>query len=139
MLYSGQGLKSLQNRRWCRKLSFPFTIPVKFPPYYFNLIILNNTTWLTRGSNNLPLLSTKHNSYFLSAIKECNKLDVNLWRKVFFRQRILTSRCIKKKTLDIDIFKDSTKRFKKSLLFFMLHKYTPGKILVWLLENAEHN
>ena len=78
MLYSEQGLKSLQNRRWCRKLSFPFTIPVKLPPYYFNLIILNNTTWLTRGSNNLPLLSTKNNSYFLSAIKECNKLDVNL-------------------------------------------------------------
>ena len=68
-LYNELGLESLQNRRWYRKLSFLYkVIANKSPSYLFKMIPKKNMSRPTRGSDNIPLLSTKHNffqnSYF---------------------------------------------------------------------------
>ena len=48
------------------------------------MILRNNTTRPTRGSDNIPLLGTKHsffqNSYFPAAIKKWNRLDIDIWK-----------------------------------------------------------
>ena len=50
---------------------------------FFNMIPRKNTSLSTRGSADIPLLSTKHrffqNSYFPAAIKEWNRLDIDIW------------------------------------------------------------
>ena len=95
-LYNKLGLKSLQNRRWYRKLSILYkVIANQFPSYHFNLILKKNTSRPTRGSDNIPLLGTKHkffqNSYFPSSIKGWKRLDIDIWKAlVYSKKRILS-------------------------------------------------
>ena len=82
-LYNEIGLESLQNRRWYRKLSFLYkVIASQSPSYLFNGIPRKDTSHHARVSDNIPLLSSKHNffqsSYFPAAIKEWNKLDIDI-------------------------------------------------------------
>ena len=82
-LYSELGLKSLQNRRWYRKLSFFYkVIANQSPSYLFNVIPVKKASGPTRGSDDIPLLGTKYNffqnSYFPAVIKEWNRLDLDI-------------------------------------------------------------
>ena len=82
-IYNEQGLESLQNRWWYRKLSFLYkVIANQSPSYLFNMIPRKSTSHPTRGSDNIPLLGIKHNffqnSYFPAAIKEWNSLDTDI-------------------------------------------------------------
>ena len=96
-LYNELGLESLQNRRWYRKLSFLYkVIANQSPSYLFNIIPRKNTFRPTRGSNNIPLLGTRHNffqnNYFPAAIKEWNRLDIDIRKSdsvSIFKKRIL--------------------------------------------------
>ena len=72
-IYNELGQESLQNIRWYRKLSFLYKVIAKqSPSYLFNMIPRKNSSRPTRGSENIPLLGTKHNffqnSYFPAAI-----------------------------------------------------------------------
>ena len=97
-LYNELGLESLQNRRWYRKLSFLYkVIANQSPSYLFNMIPRKNTSRLTRRSDNIPLIGTKHNffqnSYFPAAIKEWNRLDIDIRKSdsiCIFKKRILS-------------------------------------------------
>ena len=61
-LYIELRLESLQNRPWYRKLSFLFkVIANQSLSYLFNVIPRKNISRPTRGSDNVPLLGTKHN------------------------------------------------------------------------------
>ena len=96
--YNELGVDSLQNRQWYRKLSFLYKVIVnQSPSYLLSVIPRNNTTRSTRGSNNIPLLGTKHNffqnSYFKSAIKEWNRFDIDIQKSdssSIFKKRILS-------------------------------------------------
>ena len=97
-LYNELGLESLQNRRWYRKLSFLYkVIANQSPSYLFNMIPRKSTSHPTRGSHNIPLLGIKHNffqnSYFPAAIKEWNRLDIDIRKSdsiCIFKKRILS-------------------------------------------------
>ena len=61
------------------------------------MILRKNTSRKTRGSDNIPLLGTKHNffqnSYFPAAIKESNSLDTDIRKSdsiSIFKKRILS-------------------------------------------------
>ena len=61
------------------------------------MILRKNTSLKTRGSDNIPLLGTKHNffqnSYFPVAIKEWNSLDIGIRKSdsiSIFRKHILS-------------------------------------------------
>ena len=61
------------------------------------MIPRKNTSRLTQGSDNIPLLGTKHNffqdSYFQAAIKEWNRLDIEIQKSdciSIFKKRILS-------------------------------------------------
>ena len=65
--------------------------------YLFNMIPRKNTSRPTWGSDNIPLLGTKHNffqnCYFPAAIMECNRLDIDIWKSYsisIFKKRILS-------------------------------------------------
>ena len=95
--YQKLGLKSLQQRRWYRKLcTFFKIIKEKSPDYVLNIIPKNNSNHRTRNSYNIPQLNIKHNffknSIFPSVIAEWNKLDSdirNLNSLSLFKSRIL--------------------------------------------------
>ena len=57
-------------------------IATQSPSYLLNVISRNNTTCSIRVSNNILMLGTKHifflNSYFSSAIKEWDRLDIDI-------------------------------------------------------------
>ena len=97
-LYNELGLESLQNRRWYRKLSFLYkVIANQSPSYLFKMIPKKNMSRPTRGSDNIPLLGTKHNffqnSYFPSSIKEWNRLDIDIRKSdsiSMFKKHILS-------------------------------------------------
>ena len=90
-------LELLQNRRWYRKLSFLYkVIANKSPSYLFNMTPTKNTSRPTQETDNTPLLGTKHNfflnSYFPAAIKEWNRLDIDIWKSnsiTIFKKRIV--------------------------------------------------
>ena len=96
--YKVLGLESLQNRRWSRKLPFLYKVTAnQSPSYLFNMIPRKNTSRLTRRSDNIPLIGTKHNffqnSYFPAAIKEWNSLDTDIRKSdsiSIFKKRILS-------------------------------------------------
>ena len=72
-IYNELGQESLQNIPWYRKLSFLYKIIAnQSPSCLFNMIPRKNSSRPTRGSENIPLLGTKHNffqnSYFSAAI-----------------------------------------------------------------------
>ena len=82
-LYQELGLKSLQLRRWYRKLGMFYKIfKSKSPQDLFKLIPEKTSSYVTRNAGNIPLFHIKHNfcknSFFPSSIMECNKLDPNL-------------------------------------------------------------
>ena len=97
-LYNELGLESFQNRRWYRKLSFIYEVIANQSLFYlFNMIPRKNTFRPTRGSDNIPLLGTKHNffqnSNFPVAIKEWNSLDTDIRKSdsiSIFKKRILS-------------------------------------------------
>ena len=93
-LYQELGFESLQQRRWYRKLCCLFKIInnqspsylfqlIPSPSYLFQLIPSPNTRYFARNSENIPQLCTKHdffkNSFFPSAIKEWNNLDIQVF------------------------------------------------------------
>ena len=82
-LYQELGLKSLQLRRWYRKLCLFYKISInKSPAYLFNSIPARNTHYSLRTSDNIPCFNIKHNffknSFFPWTIIEWNKLDLTL-------------------------------------------------------------
>ena len=82
-LYQELGLKSLQLRRWYRKLCCFYKIYNKQAPGYLTeLIPTRNEAYQTRHLNNTPFLSFKHNffknTFFPLTILEWNKLDPSL-------------------------------------------------------------
>ena len=69
-LYNELGLESLQNRRLYRKLSFLYkVIANQSPLYLFNMIPMQNTS---------PIPMLNKYSYFPAAIKEWNRLDIDI-------------------------------------------------------------
>ena len=90
-------LELLQNRRWYRKLSFLYKVIANKPPsYLFNMTPTKNTSRPTQETDNTPLLGTKHNfflnSYFPAAIKEWNRLDIDIRKSnsiSIFKKRIV--------------------------------------------------
>ena len=61
------------------------------------MIPRKNTSRPIRGSDNIPLLGTKHNffqnSYFPATVKECNRLDIDIRKSdsiSIFKKRILS-------------------------------------------------
>ena len=82
-LYQKLGLKSLQLRRWYRKLCCFYKIYNKQAPGYLTeLIPTCNEAYQTRYLANIPSLTFKHNffknTFFPSTILEWNKLDPSL-------------------------------------------------------------
>ena len=78
-LYQELGFKSLQQRRWCRKLCCLFKIiKNQSPSYLFQLVPSPNIRYFVRNSENIPQLRTKYdffkNPFFPSTIKEWNNL-----------------------------------------------------------------
>ena len=74
------GLKSLRDRRWCRKLCLFYKVLENLnPKYLFSLITARSSLYSTRNIHNIPLLITKHNIFkyyfFPSTIIEWNNLD----------------------------------------------------------------
>ena len=79
-LYQEQGLESLQQRRWFRKLCYFFKlIKNKSPKYLFNNIPFVRSTYRTRNIDNIPQFNVRHiffrNSYFPSIVTEWNNLE----------------------------------------------------------------
>ena len=77
------GLESLKSRRWFRKLCYFYKIfNEKSASYLFNLIPNFKRVHNTRLSYNIPPIKVRHdyfkNSFFLSAITEWNKLDLDI-------------------------------------------------------------
>ena len=91
-IYQELGLESLKSRRWFRKLCHFYKIfNDKSPSYLFNLIPNFNRIHNTRLSYNIPAIKVKHD-YFLSAISEWNKLDLNIRNSASlnaFKKRLL--------------------------------------------------
>ena len=115
-VYDELGLESLQNRRLYRKLYFLYKITAnQSPSCLFNMIPRKNTSHPTRGSDNIPLLGTKHNffqnSYFPAAIKEWNRLDIDIRKSdsiSILKKRILSFiRPLQIKPQILTIHKDS--------------------------------
>ena len=69
------GLKSLQSRRWYRKLSLFYKISKENKPvYFFNLIPTKISNFNTRNTDKITRVRTKHNffknSFFPSTVTE---------------------------------------------------------------------
>ena len=82
-IYRELGLRSLRDRRWCRKLCLFYEVSEnKNPKYLFSLIPTRRSLYSTRNIHNIPLLNTTHNffknSFFPSTIIEWNNLDPHL-------------------------------------------------------------
>ena len=96
-VYQELGLESLGLRRWYRKMIFFFKIiKSKAPSYLFDVLPNNNRQYITRQSDNLLYFKTNHdyfkNSFFPSAIKEWNKLDVSIRKSeslMLFKKHLL--------------------------------------------------
>ena len=55
------GFESLQQRRWYRKLcSFYKIFKNESPRYLFNIILIRNSSYITRNHANIPLFKTNH-------------------------------------------------------------------------------
>ena len=96
-IYQELGLQSLKSRRWFRKLCHFYEIfNDKCSSYLFNLIP-NFNRHNTRLGYNIPPIKVRHdyfkNSFFLSAILEWNKPDLNIRNSASFN-------AFKKKLLD---------------------------------------
>ena len=81
--YQELGLKSIQHRRWYKKLCYFYKIyNKKSPDYLFQLIPLYKSSYKTRNADDIPFFKFRHNffknSFFASAIIEWNKLVPDL-------------------------------------------------------------
>ena len=81
--YEELGLRSLQLRRWFRKLScFYKLFKSEHPHYLFKLITSRRSSYVTRNIHNIPFFKTRHtffkNRFFPLAIIEWNKLNYNI-------------------------------------------------------------
>ena len=79
-LNQGLGLGTLQSRRWFRKSCLFYKIVNnQSPSYLFDYIPSTDRIYNTRNAVNVPMIKSKQtffkNSYILSTITECNKLD----------------------------------------------------------------
>ena len=82
-LYNELGLESLHARQWYRKLCYFYKFYVfKQPEYLFNLIPVRTSNCRTKNADDVPYFNIRHNffknSFFPSAVIECNKLDSRL-------------------------------------------------------------
>ena len=82
-IYQELDFESLQQRRWYRKLCCPFTIiKNRSPSCLFQLVPSSTLRYLTRKSDSISQIRTKHNffknSFFPSTINECNNLDPDI-------------------------------------------------------------
>ena len=82
-LCNGLGLKTLEKRRWYRKLCcFYKGYKSHSSKYLFNIIPVTVSRYNTRNTNNIPQFKAKHNffrnSFFTSAVIEWNKLELNI-------------------------------------------------------------
>ena len=81
-LYQELGFKSLQQRRWFRKLCTFYKIyKNQSTSYFYNLIYLQTSSRISRSSNNILCFHFKHNffknSFFPPVIIERNNLDIS--------------------------------------------------------------
>ena len=96
-IYQELGFESLQQRRWYRKLCCLFKIiKNRSPSYLFQLVPSSTSRYLTRNSDNISQIRTKHNffknSFFPSTINEWNNLDPDIHNSEsvgFFKSKIL--------------------------------------------------
>ena len=82
-IYNELGLETLEKRRWYRKLGYFYKVYKSHSPkYLFNIIPVSVSRYNTRNTNNIPQSTVKHNffpnPFFLSAVIEWNKLDLNI-------------------------------------------------------------
>ena len=96
-IYQELGFESLQQRRWCRKLCCLFKIiKNRSPGYLFKLVPSSTSRYLTRNSDNISQIRTKHsffkNSFFPSTINEWSNLDPDICNSEsvgYFKSKIL--------------------------------------------------
>ena len=98
-LYDELGLETLEKRRWYRKLCCFFKIfRYKCPKYLFNIIPTSVSTYNTRNTNNIPLFKVKHNffqnSFFLSAVIEWDKLNLNIQKAWTTSRKYFWTSCV---------------------------------------------
>ena len=86
-LYNKLGLESFQNRWWYKKLSFLYKLIVNQSPYLLNVIPRNNITRSARGSNNIPLLGTKH-FFFSKTVSFIQLVSIGIDLTYIFRNLI---------------------------------------------------
>ena len=77
------GLKTLEKRRWYRKLCrFYKVYKIHSPKYLLNFIPVTMSRYNIKNTNNIPEFKVKYNffqnSFFTSAVIEWNKLDLNI-------------------------------------------------------------
>ena len=82
-LYIELDLESLQLCRWFRKLCYLYKFyKHESPQYLFKLVLLRQSTYTTRNTENIPLFKTKHNffkiSFLPSAVIEWKNHDHNI-------------------------------------------------------------
>ena len=82
-LFEKLDLKSLQHKRWYRKLCcFYKILKDQSPKYLFNVIPKLNRPYSVRNANNIPHFKLKYsffkNTFFPSVIIEWNKLDLEI-------------------------------------------------------------
>ena len=96
-IYQELGFESLQQRQWYRKLCYLFKIITnRSPSCLFQLVPLSTSRYLTRNSDNVSQVRTKHNffknSFFPSTINEWKNLDPDIRNSEvvgFFKIKIL--------------------------------------------------
>ena len=81
--YQEIGFEYLQQCCWYRKLcSFYKIFKNESLHYLFNIILIRNSSYITRNHTNIPLFKTNHNffknSFFPSMINEWSNVDPNL-------------------------------------------------------------
>ena len=82
-LYNELGLKTLEKRRWYKKLCCFYKVYKSHSPkYLLNIIPVTVSRYNIRNTNNIPQFKLKHNffrnSFFPSEFIEWNKLDLNI-------------------------------------------------------------
>ena len=111
-IYQELSFELLQRRRWYRKFCSLFKIiKNRSPSYLFQLVPPSTSRYLTRNSDNISQIRTKHNffknSFLPSTINECNNLDPDIRNSEsvgVFKSKIL--KFIRSKPNNIDICHD---------------------------------
>ena len=127
-LYQELGFKSLQQRRWYRKLCCLFKIiKNQSPSYLFQLVPSPKIRYFARKIENIPQLRTKHdflkNSSFPWTMKKWNNLDPHI-----------------KKSKSISIFKSNILKFIRPKPNNVYHCHNPKgiRLLTRLRQGLSH-